>query len=159
MASASTSRAPGTARKPPLYCLGCGSDISNRSADRRSLQSDAAEHIIPVWKSLLEDVVSQGESDVDIDADSLVSGGGDPTQCGKMCRKCFGAYDRYKSLQTLLTNNLRAVVDVVVPTTSSPKRPRLESSATTYTCATSASRLQLQLATSSTTVSPEVAVS
>ena len=52
---ASTSQTPETARIAPLYCTGCGSDISNQATDRRSLQSDA-RLIIPIehrWNGLL----------------------------------------------------------------------------------------------------------
>jgi len=31
---ASTSQAPGATRKAPLYCTGCGSDISNQATDQ-----------------------------------------------------------------------------------------------------------------------------
>ena len=94
---ASKSQPLETARKAPLFCLGCGSDVSNQAADR-SLQSDASKHIVAVWKSLLQELVSQEESDIDIDADSLAIGGGDPVQGGRMYRKCFAAYDRFKTL-------------------------------------------------------------
>jgi len=38
-----TSQAPETARKAPLYCTGCGSDISNQATDRRSLLSEQSK--------------------------------------------------------------------------------------------------------------------
>ena len=44
----------------------------------------AAPPMAALWKALLEHVVSQEESDIDIDADSLVSGCGDPAQGGRM---------------------------------------------------------------------------
>ena len=154
---ASVPEASSTASKPPVYCIGCAADITNRPADRRSLQSAAAlEHVVPAWKSLLEHLLNLGESDVDIDADS---GGGDPAQVGRICRKCFAAYDRYQALQTSLVSNLKKAIGVVAPSilSSSPKRHRLESGASIP--GTSTSMLQLQRATGSTSASPDVAVS
>ena len=123
---ASVPEASSTASKPPVYCIGCAADITNRPADRRSLQSAAAlERVVPAWKSLLEHLLNLGESDVDIDADSIVSGGGDPAQVGRICRKCFAAYDRYQALQTSLVSNLKKAIGAVAPSilSSSPKRP------------------------------------
>ena len=34
-----------------MYCVGCGSDLTSRSTDRRSLQSSASEHVSTVWKT------------------------------------------------------------------------------------------------------------
>ena len=95
MHTASTSQAPETENKPALYCVGCSKDITNVPADRRSLQSAASDHVVQTWKALLERVLSQREVDIHIDVDSLVSN-------GRMCRKCFSAYDRYKILQASL---------------------------------------------------------
>ena len=77
--------------KAPVYGLGCGSDVTNRPVDRRSLQSAASAHFVPVWKAFLENALDE-DLDAGVDADTLMSGGGDPTQAGKMCRKCFSAY-------------------------------------------------------------------
>ena len=157
---ASVPEVSSTASKPPVYCIGCAADITNRPADRRSLQSaDALERVVPAWKSLLEHLLNLGESDIDIDADSIVSGGGDPAQVGRICRKCFAAYDRYQALQTSLVSNLKKAIGAVAPSilNSSPKRPRLESGASIP--GTSTSMLQQQRATGSTSASPDVAVS
>ena len=82
---ASVPDASSTASKPPVNCIGCAADITNRPADRRSLQSAAAlERVVPAWKSLLEHLLNLGESDVDIDAESIVSVGGDPAQVGRI---------------------------------------------------------------------------
>ena len=148
---ASTSQAPETENKPPLYCVGCSKDITNVPADRRSLQSAASDHVVQTWKALLERVLRQREVDIHIDVDSLVSN-------GRMCRKCFSAYDRYKTLQASLLSNLKEAIDVAAPTTSSssPKRARLDSSASRHT---TASVLQLQRPAGSTSASPDVEVS
>ena len=69
---ASTSQAPETENKPPLYCVGCSKDITNVPADRRSLQSAASDHVVQTWKALLERVLSQREVDIHIDVDSLL---------------------------------------------------------------------------------------
>ena len=141
---AGTLQAPETKNEPLLSCIGCGKDTTNLPADRRSLQSAASEHIVQTWKALLQHVVSQGELDID----SLVS-------TGKMCRKCFSAYDRYETFQISLLSNLREAIHVAVPV-SSPKRVKLDSSATRRT---TTSVFQLQRPTCSTSTSPDVAVS
>ena len=43
------------------------------TTDRRSLQSSASEHVATVWKALLEHIVDQEGSDIDIDVDEIVS--------------------------------------------------------------------------------------
>ena len=72
-----------------VYCVGCGSDLTSRSTDRRSLQSFASEHVATVCKALLEHIVDQEGSDTDIDVDEIVSG-------ARICRKCFTAYEHYQ---------------------------------------------------------------
>ena len=50
---ASVPEASRTASKPPEYCIGCAANITNRPADRRSLQSAAAlERVAPAWKHI-----------------------------------------------------------------------------------------------------------
>ena len=110
----------------PVYCLGCGSDITNRPTDRRSLQSASSEHVVPVWKAFLEIVLDGEESHADLDADTLISGGGDPSKFGRMCRKCFNAYDKFQNLQTMLHCNLKKVIEVISPAAGGKKRPRLD---------------------------------
>lgn len=150
-----TSQEREAARIPPVYCVGCGSDSTSRSADRRSLQSAASEHVATAWRALLEDAVDQEESDI---VDTLVSGGENPAQGGRMCRKCFKAYEHYQSLQKSLVSNLKKAIDVIVPTTlsSSAKRLRVESSVSRSDIPTSVLPPQ---ASSSTSASPDVAVS
>ena len=72
-----------------VYCVGCGSDLTSRSTDRRSLQSCAPEHVATVWKALLEHIMDQEGPDTDIDTDIIVSGGEDLAQGGRMCRNAL----------------------------------------------------------------------
>ena len=104
-----------------VYCVGCGSDLTSRSTDRRSLKSSASEHVATVWKALLEHMVDQEGSDTDIDVDEIVSG-------GRMCRKCFTAYERYQTLEKSLLSNLKKALGLLPSTlSSSTKRLRVES--------------------------------
>ena len=125
-----------------VYCVGCGSDLTSRSTDRRSLQSSASEHVATVWKALLEHMVDQEGSDTDIDVDEIVSG-------GRMCRKCFTAYERYHTLEKSLLSNLKKTLGLLPSTlSSSTKRLRVESRRPAIS----------EQASSSTSVSPDVTV-
>ena len=125
-----------------VYCVGCGSDLTSRSTDRRSLQSSASEHVATVWKALLEHMVDQEGSDTDIDVDEIVSG-------GRMCRKCFTAYERYQTLEKSLLSNLKKALGLLPSTlSSSTKRLRVESRRPAIS----------EQASSSTSASPDVTV-
>ena len=50
--------------------------------------------------TILEHIMDQEGSGSDIDADVIASGGEDPAWGGRMCRKCFTAYERYQALQS-----------------------------------------------------------
>ena len=118
---ACSSRSAAVSSNKCVYCVGCGDDLIRRSSDRRSLQ-DADARIISVWKESL--VKCQEESQLDLDADEL-------QQVGKMCRKCFAAFDRYAKLQTSLLGNLKNVITIIPSTQSSShgiKRLRLDQS-------------------------------
>ena len=91
-----------------VYYVGCGGDLTSRSTDRRSLQRSASEHVATVWKALLENIVDQEGSDTNIDVDEIVSG-------GRMCRKCFTAYERYQTLGKLLLSNLKKLLGYYPP--------------------------------------------
>ena len=78
-----------------ILCIGCGEDLTARTADRRALQGPATEHVVEAWKAMFEFVKAvQFEDDERLIADTLVSGGGVPSKAGKMCRKCFAGYAR-----------------------------------------------------------------
>ena len=107
-----------------VLCLGCGEVITSRTTDRRVLQGTSVEHVVSVWRAMLENA----QADVDegqVDADVILSGGGVPSKAGKMCRKCFAAYDRYHKLHETLQINLAKAVGTQSEVSSSSKRPRL----------------------------------
>ena len=109
-----------------------------------------------VWRALLQHIVDQEEPDIDIDADVIVSGGEDPAQSGRMCRKCFAAYERYQALQKSLLSNLKKALGVIPSTfCSMAKRIRVDSRRPVISPLVP----PLQQASSSTTASPDVAVS
>ena len=74
-----------------VYCLGCGSDLTSTPTYRRALQGSGSQQVVELWKYLCENEL-EDESIVDLDL--LVSGNGDPTKAGRMCRKCFSDYVR-----------------------------------------------------------------
>ena len=90
------------------------------------MQSTASEGVVLVWKAFLENVLDGEECDGDVDADKLISGGGDPRQCGRMCRKCFHAYEKFQDLQATLFCNLKKVIEVIAPAAGGTKRPMLD---------------------------------
>ena len=151
----------GQAGIPPVFCVGCGSDLTNKSTDRRNLRSAVAEHVATIWKELLEQIVDEEESNVDIDASKIISGDKEPARGGRMCRKCFKAYEHYHALHKSLVSNLKKALDVLVSTTlsSSAKRSRLESVESKPRASTSTCMLPVQQVSSSTSASPDVAVS
>ena len=125
MASISMS-APGTHK--PVHCVGCGSNVTYKSSDRRSLQS-ANSQVITLWKALLDHVLNQEELQVDLDVDELHS---NVLQSGKMCRKCFSAFDRFTTLHNSLIDNMKKAIEIISSTLSSTlgiKRRRLDFSA------------------------------
>ena len=135
-----------------IYCIGCGSDLTSKPTDRRSLQSSASNHVATIWKGLHKQIVDRQEFVTDTDSDTIISGGGDPEQGGKMCRKCFTAYERYKALQESLLSKLKRALDVH-PSRLSTKRPRLDEAER------STPLPPLQLGSSSSSASPDVTVS
>ena len=144
-----------------MYCLGCGVDITDKATNRRSLQGAAAKKVVAVWKSFIE--LFAEESGPDVDCDSLITGDGDQAHAGKMCRTCYSAYERYIVLQQTMKEKLRSAINVISPNVACrPKRPRVEipqMHMSQYEIPALHSSLQLQHASSSAAVSPDVAVS
>lgn len=112
-----------------MYCLGCGSDIAGKPADRRALNVSGSAHVATVWKTFIKNV---GQQDVE-DIDNILSGG-DSHRVPKMCRTCYSAYERYSKLYDTIQENLKKAADVlrIFPSSSVAqpvsKRPRLGSS-------------------------------
>ncbi len=106
--------APSTGK--PVVCLACGDDLSNRSGDRRTLLTASLQHVVPLWMSIVSKELAKRNETAELE--SLVSGDGDVEQAGKMCRKCFSAYERLLKVQTLVEANLSKAIQVIVPTAS-----------------------------------------
>ena len=108
-----------------LMCLGCGSDLCARSADRRTPSSD----VVSTWKCAVQQIHAEYCSDSDISSVLGLLGS------GKMCRKCHSAYERYNALHQSLTEKLKKVIsersNITLArhtTETSAKRARIASS-------------------------------
>ena len=88
-------------------CVGCGSDLTDRTSDRRSWQSNEA--VLNTWKAIITEVC--GDRDYDCSAG---------IRNGKMCRKCFSAYQRYQSLRDSIKENAENFLGTSL--TTNPKR-------------------------------------
>ena len=115
-------------------CVGCGSDLTDRTSDR-SLQSNEA--VLSTWKDIIIEVC--GDRYYDCSAG---------IRNAKFCRKCFSAFQRYQFLHDSIKENAEKFLGASL--TTNPKRVKL--SASSSSVATTA-----PLSTSS--VSPDVAVS
>ena len=146
-----------TPNQPQMYCLGCGTNVTNKPADRRALQGSGSQQVVELWTTVCESLEDAERPSIDLNM--LISGGGDPTRSGRMCRKCFYAYERYLKLHDSLQENLKKALDVlgVMPAeyTSQAKRPRLSDSISQL----SRRRTQSQAQAESSSQSPNVAVS
>lgn len=95
-----------------------------------------------LYRTLLTQLAEGDDQDTEIDTDSLACG-------GKMCRKCVMLYERYHTLQNSPLANLKTALGVGFV----PKQPRTEAKMPVYP------HLSLLPASSSTSTSPDVAVS
>ena len=104
-----------------IYCIGCGLDITSKTADRRDLNNPAAKHVADLLTEFLDGVRSvegdEFESDLNV---SLFTRG----KAARICRKCYSAYERFISLRSQIGSNLNSALDVLVP--SSSKRIKLD---------------------------------
>ena len=105
-------------------CLGCGDELKVK--DRRVLGSDSSKHVLQVWRSFFEEKLEELGIREDVDTDSLVKGSGDEKKAGKVCRKCFSAFERYEKLRRSIEKSIEDVLEAMVPDLEvpSPKRQR-----------------------------------
>ena len=74
-----------------FLCIGCGEDLTSRVKDRRNLLSPNASDVLDFWKSLHNSTLQQPVPD------GLYG--------GKMCRRCFVAYQRMLKVIIISYNN------------------------------------------------------
>ena len=101
----------------------CGDDISSRSCDRRLLDGPSSIDVLNIWKELFKERLE--EIGILVDINELVTGGKDPQKAGRMCRKCFSAFDRFRKLRLSITKNLEDVLEVLLPDVEIPVPKRL----------------------------------
>ena len=116
-----------------MYCFGCGCDITD-SRVKRSLYSDASEHVRPLWCELFDkELVSKG---IELQAQRLIT-----SESGKMCRKCFAMFERCAKLLDSIRLDVAKAVEILqqcnslisfeeeitcnTPSTPAPKRAAL----------------------------------
>ena len=67
-----------------VYCFGCGVDLTNKATDRRKLSG----RVFDVWRTFL--YKKRPEADAFTTVNKFYP--------GRMCRKCFNAYERLAKL-------------------------------------------------------------
>ena len=88
-------------------CLGCGNNTKN-DRHRRLLQSEQSRHVITLWSYIFNLEVQNTERETsDRRAQSLVDAG------GRMCRKCFTAYDKCTQMIVTLRKSIGNIADVI----------------------------------------------
>ena len=66
-----------------FLCLGCGADINN-SKGNRLLSTKLTQHVIPVWKRLIEEEINRRGTETETATESLNVE--TLTSVGRMCR-------------------------------------------------------------------------
>jgi hypothetical protein len=94
-----------------MLCVACGCDLSDKSDDRRRLDSPKATKVVAVWKHLALQDDNYSESELD----SLLLLSGRSEDQGKMCRKRFLAYQRLIEVADTLKNNQSKFFSVTMP--------------------------------------------
>ena len=137
-----------------MLCFGCGCDLSGRSADRRRLASPTSNKVVIQWKQLALQDNDYNERELD----SLITGNGKPDESGKICRKCFAAYELLADLtNTLKCNQSKFLEGTMKSKDNAPppaKRPCYSAVANITNVPTSS-----RLAQASATSSPPVVIS
>ena len=115
-----------------FLCLGCGADIKN-SKGNRLLSTKLTQHVIPVWKRLIEEEINRRGTETETATESLNVE--TLTSVGRMCRQCFSKYERatklLDGLKSDIVSSVNSILDCLLecepqqPPT--PKRPRLAS--------------------------------
>ena len=77
-----------------MYCLGCGTDLTNQQANRRVVSSHS--DIVDLWKT----VVSEWDEQYTSADEDIVQ------EQPYMCRGCFSAYSRFIAMKTKITTNI-----------------------------------------------------
>ena len=95
-----------------MYCLGCGTDLTNQQANRRVVSSHS--DIVDLWKTVVSEWDDQYTSAEDIVQEQPY-----------MCRGCFSAYSRFIAMKTKITTNIAEAMRCFSIVSS--KKQRLES--------------------------------
>ena len=92
------------------HCLGCGKDVAS-SAGTRCLGGDKSQHIVPLWISIFGDELQKRGEERERLLQYMTAG-------GKMCRKCFSAYERCMKIMHTLKQDVAKALDVTHANTS-----------------------------------------
>lgn len=125
-----------------MFCLGCGSDLTNKQADRRNIASNNV--VVDLWKDF---IIDASDEESDFSPDSMLT----ENQC--MCRSCFSAYTRYNDMQKRIKDNIMHVLETLPQ--FARKKQRSDSSVTD---AVPSSSTPLMASSLTSAASPDVGV-
>ena len=115
--------ATNSSEREAVFCLGCGSDLCERTGDRRVLTSPATRKILPVWREIVSRHLEATGQNIDIE---------ELCKPGYMCRKCVRAYERFQREKVTLSTGVEAAIAHII--TSAPDSPRLPTSTSSTSC-------------------------
>ena len=89
-----------------VHCCGCGCDITGGKGNRL-LKSEASQRVVPLWLTTYNEELEVREKDKD--------GTGAIMREGRLCRKCYAAYERCFNLLKTLKAAVVKAVDALQP--------------------------------------------
>ena len=95
-----------------VLCVGSGTDVTEKTADRRNLDSDCSNvnEVAALWKDIVSSKVS--EETTELDSGELIA---DAVRNHRMCRRCFTNYTRLLKLEKTIFENLDDALEALIP--------------------------------------------
>ena len=91
-----------------VLCIGCGTDVMKKTADRRNLDNDCSKEVADLWKDIVSCKVSK-ETELEPRSFWRVI---NAVRNHRMCRRCFTDYTRLLKLKKTIVENLK---DALIP--------------------------------------------
>ena len=97
-----------------VLCVGCGTDVTEKTADRRNLVSDCSNvnEVAALWKDIVSSKVSEETAELELDSGELIA---DAVRNHRMCRRCFTNYTRLLKLKKTIYENLDDALEALIP--------------------------------------------